>query len=239
MNLISTMLGFIGRKIKNLETEVGNINSTLDDVSPAPRVIPIERGGTGATTTNGALDNLFGESPLPISRGGTGVTNLYDAKTNLGIPEVAGVFQLGSNLALSTTDVWHRLNLKVSDEISPNSNYSIEDGSIKFNGTPDETRLIKIDVSVYLTTGFSSGSLVTTRVRLYNPYPSDTFTDTGIRFSTRPTTSNPYIQVIGSGVFKIKSGQSIYLDTKTTTGNGNIGSGIDTRVVVTDYGTSY
>lgn len=72
MNLISTMLGFIGRKIKNLETEVGKINSTLDDVSPAPKVIPIERGGTGATTTNGALDNLFDKSPLPISRGGTG-----------------------------------------------------------------------------------------------------------------------------------------------------------------------
>ena len=82
MNLISTMLGFIGRKIKNLETEVGNINSTLDDVSPAPRVIPIERGGTGATTTNGALDNLFGESPLPISRGGTGV-NTQEKLSNL------------------------------------------------------------------------------------------------------------------------------------------------------------
>ena len=82
MNLISTMLGFIGKKIKNLETEVGNINSTLDDVSPAPKVIPIERGGTGATTTNGALDNLFGESPLPISRGGTGV-NTQEALASL------------------------------------------------------------------------------------------------------------------------------------------------------------
>lgn len=82
MNLISTMLGFIGRKIKNLETEVGKINSTLDDVSPAPKVIPIERGGTGATTTNGALDNLFGESPLPISRGGTGV-NTQEALASL------------------------------------------------------------------------------------------------------------------------------------------------------------
>ena len=73
---------FIGRKIKNLETEVGNINSTLDNVSPAPKVIPIERGGTGATTTNGALDNLFGESPLPISRGGTGV-NTQEKLSNL------------------------------------------------------------------------------------------------------------------------------------------------------------
>ena len=82
MNLISTMLGFIGRKIKSLETEVGKINSTLDDVSPAPKVIPIERGGTGATTTNGALDNLFGESPLPISRGGTGV-NTQEALASL------------------------------------------------------------------------------------------------------------------------------------------------------------
>lgn len=82
MNLISTMLGFIGRKIKNLETEVGKINSTLDDVSPAPKVIPIERGGTGATTTNGALDNLFDMSPLPISRGGTGV-NTQEKLSNL------------------------------------------------------------------------------------------------------------------------------------------------------------
>lgn len=73
MNLISTMLGFIGRKIKNLETEVGKINTTLDNVSPAPKVIPIERGGTGATTIDGAVDNLFSGLPLPISRGGTGV----------------------------------------------------------------------------------------------------------------------------------------------------------------------
>ena len=36
MNLISTMLGFIGRKIKNLETEVGNINSTRVAYIPKP-----------------------------------------------------------------------------------------------------------------------------------------------------------------------------------------------------------
>ena len=185
------------------------------------------------------LVNKIKNRVIPLDKGGTGATNLYDAKTNLGIPEVAGVFQLDSSTALSTTDVWRHLNLKVSDILSPNSNYSIEDGNIKFHGKPDETRLIKIDLSVYLSTGFSSGALCTTRVRLYNPYPSDTYTDTGIRFSTRPTTSNPYIQVTGSGVFKIKSGQSIYLDIKTTTGKGNIGAGIDTRVVVTDYGTSY
>ena len=36
MNLISTMLGFIGRKIKNLETEVGKINSTRVAYIPKP-----------------------------------------------------------------------------------------------------------------------------------------------------------------------------------------------------------
>lgn len=182
------------------------------------------------------LVNKIKNRVIPLDKGGTGATNLADAKTNLGIPEVAGVFQLGSSLALSTTDHWHHLNLKVSDILSPNSNYSIEDGNIKFNGTPGETRLIKIDVSIYLATGFSSGSLCTTRFRLYNPYPSDTYTDTGIRFSARPPISNPYIQVTGSGVFKINSGQGIYIDTKVTTGKGNIGAGIDTRVIVTDYG---
>lgn len=185
------------------------------------------------------LVNKIKNRIIPLDKGGTGATNLDDAKTNLGIPEVAGVFQLGSNLALSDTDVWHDLNLKVSDILSPNSNYLIEDGKIKFSGKPGETRLIKIDVSIYLTTGFSSGALSTTRVRLYNPYPSDTYTDTGIRFSARPTVSNPYLLVTGSGVFKIKSWQSICLETKITTGKGNIGSGIDTRVVVTDYGTGY
>lgn len=182
------------------------------------------------------LVNKIKNRVIPLDKGGTGATNLADAKTNLVIPEVAGVFQLGSSTALSTTDVWHHLNLTVSDILSPNSNYSIEDGNIKFNGAPGETRLIKIDISVYLTTGFSPDSLNTTRFRLYNPYPSDTYTDTGIRFSTRPTISNPYIQVTGSGLFKIKSGQRIYVDTKVTSGKGNIGGGIDTRVVVTDYG---
>lgn len=185
------------------------------------------------------LVNKIKNRVIPIDKGGTGATTLLEAKKTLGVPKVAGVFQLGSKLALSTTEVYHHLKLNASDILSPNSNYSIEDGNIKFNGTAGETRLIKIDVSIYLFTGFSPGSLVTTRFRLYNPYPSDTFTDTGIRFAARPTTGNPYVQVTGSGIFKIKSGQSIYLDTKTTTGKGNIGAGIDTRVVVTDYGTSY
>lgn len=78
MNLISIMLGFIGRKIKSLETEVGKINSTLDDVSPAPKVIPIERGGTGAVTSTDARKNLFDYEALPVAEGGTGVKSIYD-----------------------------------------------------------------------------------------------------------------------------------------------------------------
>ena len=107
MNLISTMLGFIGRKIKSLETEVGKINSTLDDVSPAPKVIPIERGGTGATTTNGALDNLFGESPLPISRGGTGAVTSTDARKNLFDYEALPVAEGGTGVK-SIYDGWYK-----------------------------------------------------------------------------------------------------------------------------------
>ena len=176
---------------------------------------------------------------IPLDKGGTGATTLLDAKKNLGIPEVAGVFKLGSSLNLSRTDVWHEIPMIVDSTFSHNSDYLITDNKIKFTGKPNQTRLIKIDVSVYLTTGFSSGALSTTRVRLYNPYPLDTYTDTGIRFLARPTISNPYIIVTGSGVFKISSGQSICLETKMTTGNGTIGSGIDTRVVITDYGTGY
>lgn len=37
------------------------------------RVIPIDKGGTGATTTTQARHNLFNNSPLSVEEGGTGV----------------------------------------------------------------------------------------------------------------------------------------------------------------------
>lgn len=47
------------------------------------RVIPIDKGGTGATTTSQARSNLFDGKPLPISEGGTGATDTQGAFYNM------------------------------------------------------------------------------------------------------------------------------------------------------------
>lgn len=238
MNLISTMLGFIGRKIKSLETEVGNINSTLDNVSPAPKVIPIERGGTGATTTNGALDNLFGESPLPISRGGTGVTTSLDAKKTLGIPRM-GAWQLSSNINLNSTNTNYEWNLEKCEgmySLDLGGEYGIIDGNIiYFDPLRSETRLVRVDICAYLMNGFKADSLVTTSLWTYSII-TNSYTNTNIRWNARPTISAPYVHMVGSGFVKLSSREGIQIRTNVTSGGGVIGSGIDTRVILTDFG---
>lgn len=46
------------------------------------RVIPIDKGGTGATTASDAVNNLF-VLPLPITKGGTNSTDPGNALANL------------------------------------------------------------------------------------------------------------------------------------------------------------
>ena len=165
MNLISTMLGFIGRKIKNLETEVGNINSTLDDVSPAPKVIPIERGGTGATTTNGALDNLFGESPLPISRGGTGATTTNGALDNL-LGESPLPISRGGTGATNTQDSFYNMFNVVERTID---NQTIAAGTSKEITYDWNIAGSCVLVGWYLSNATSSGQNVS-NVSVYGAY---------------------------------------------------------------------
>lgn len=68
-------------------------NLVEDGSRPDPEdclVIPIERGGTGADTVEGARKALgLGETdgPLPIECGGTGADNAEDARANLGIED--------------------------------------------------------------------------------------------------------------------------------------------------------
>lgn len=69
--------------------------NNLNDISETLECVPVENGGTGATTAADARQNLglddfpinqlVYEHVLPISGGGTGATTLEGAKYNLGI----------------------------------------------------------------------------------------------------------------------------------------------------------
>lgn len=71
---------------KNYDNDLNNILDSITELET--RVVPIEKGGTGATTVAEARKNLGLESTtevIPISHGGTGATTAADARTNLGI----------------------------------------------------------------------------------------------------------------------------------------------------------
>lgn len=84
-------------------------NLVEDGTLPEPEdclVIPIERGGTGADTVEGARKALgLGETdgPLPIECGGTGADNAEDARANLGIEDASCVDYIGSGSASSSS----------------------------------------------------------------------------------------------------------------------------------------
>lgn len=78
--------------------------ATLDFVEN--RVIPIEKGGTGATTVAEARKNLSLENTteiIPITQGGTGANNASDACANLGIVNL--IYPVGSiYMSMSATN---------------------------------------------------------------------------------------------------------------------------------------
>lgn len=206
MNLVSTMLGFIGRKIKNLETEVGKINSTLDDVSPAPKVIPIERGGTGCTT-------------------------VYDVKKTLNIKtNRQGIVIAWKDTELSSTDKIIEL---VIPEIIDSNHHGFVDGQslVEPDGTGcariDCTGVARVDLSMYLTTGFKANSLVTMKL-----YKNGDFT--GMRFNIRPPIENPYITCTGTTLIDVNQGDVLSLRASVSSGGGTISKGVgyDTRMIV-------
>lgn len=204
MNLISTMLGFIGRKIKSLETEVGKINSTLDDVSPAPKVIPIERGGTGCTT-------------------------VYDVKKTLNIKtNRQGIIIAWKDTELSSTD--KIIELVIPENIDSNhtgfgDGKSLIDQDGTGSGRIVRTGVARVDLSMYLTKGFKPDSLVT--MKLYkNGNP------TGMRWNVRPSRENPYITCAGTTLINVNEGDVLSLRASVSSGGGTIGAEYDTRMIV-------
>lgn len=206
MNSISTMLGFIGRKIKSLETEVGKINSTLDDVSPAPKVIPIERGGTGCTT-------------------------VYDVKKTLDIEtNVHSTLVARNDTNLSSEDKIIELVFPDLTDLDypyhPDDNFAVTldgtgGGRIRYTG------VARVDLSMYLTTGFKADSLVTMKL-----YKNGNFT--GMRFNIRPSRENPYIICTGTTLIDVNQGDVLSLRASVSSGGGTIskGMGSDTRMIV-------
>lgn len=198
MNLISTMLGFIGRKIKSLETEVGKINSTLDDVSPAPKVIPIERGGTGATT-------------------------VYDVKKTFGIEtNVHSILVARNNTNLSSEDKIIELDFPDLTDLDypyhPDGNFAVTlDGT--GGGRICHTGVARVDLSMYLTTGFKTDSLVTMKL-----YKNGNFT--GMRTNVRPSRENPYITCIGTTLINVNEGDVLSLRASVSSGGGIIVVGL-------------
>ena len=70
------------------------------------RVIPIEKGGTGATSVAGArnalgLGNTTGA--LPIANGGTGATSVAEARNNLGLGNTNGALPIANGGTGATT----------------------------------------------------------------------------------------------------------------------------------------
>ena len=78
---------------------------------------------------------------------------------------------------------------------------------------------------MYLTTGFKIDSLVTMKL-----YKNGNFT--GMRTNVRPSRENPYITCIGTILINVDEGDVLSLRASVTSGGGIIGSGYDTRMIV-------
>jgi hypothetical protein len=65
----------------NLQNQITALGTRL--TAEENKVQPINKGGTGATTAEGALTALLENKALPISKGGTGATTVAEAKNNL------------------------------------------------------------------------------------------------------------------------------------------------------------
>lgn len=185
------------------------------------------------------LVNKIKNRIIPLDKGGTGATTLFDAKKNLGVPRV-GIWQLSSNITLKNSSQDYTWDLQKSTGRFPSSLGSeyitMSDGVIFFS--PDAvnvSRIIRVDISAYIHSKYTVNTLVTTKLWVYDD-DSNSFSDVGIRWNTRPPIANPYVHMQGTAVLKIYRNQGIRITTQTSSAGGIIGSGVDTRVILTDYG---
>ena len=184
------------------------------------------------------LVNKIKNRVIPIDKGGTGVTTSLDAKKTLGIPRM-GAWQLSSNIRLDSANTNYEWNLEKCEgrySLDLGGEYGMIDGNIiYFDPLRSETRLVRVDICAYLMNGFKADSLVTTSLWIYSII-TNSYTNTNTRWNARPPISAPYVHMAGSGFVKLSAREGIQIRTNTTSGGGVIGSGIDTRVILTDFG---
>lgn len=184
------------------------------------------------------LVNKIKNRVIPIDKGGTGVTTSLEAKKTLGIPRI-GAWGLSSNINLASADTDYEWKLKKCEGMYSldlgNEYFILDDNMIYFDPNRLETRLVKVDICAYLLNGFKAQSLVTTSLWKYSRI-DNSYTNTNTRWNERPLISAPYVHMSGSGFVKLSEGEGIQIRTKVSSGGGVIGSGIDTRVILTDFG---
>ena len=124
-------------------------------------VVPVSRGGTGATNASGARINLgLGSvatlNTVPVTNGGTGSTNASDARANLGLGSVATLNNIplanGGTGATNASDARTNLGLGSAATLNTGSNngnamrvgdfgLGKPDGAYVFNTTSQDTLL--------------------------------------------------------------------------------------------------
>ena len=89
--------GFVNGQAPYLNaTNINNLANEVQSMSTTLQKVPINKGGTNATTASAARTNLgldtaginalVAGNPLPVANGGTGVTNIINMKRALGLP---------------------------------------------------------------------------------------------------------------------------------------------------------
>ena len=165
----------------------------------------------------------------PIERGGTGCTTVYDVKKTFGIEtNVRSILVARNNTNLSSEDKIIELDFPDLTDLDypyhPDGNFAVTlDGT--GGGRICHTGVARVDLSMYLTTGFKTDSLVTMKL-----YKNGNFT--GMRTNVRPSRENPYITCIGTTLIDVNEGDVLSLRASVSSGGGIIGSGSDTRMIV-------
>ena len=108
----SVLVGNGTNALKNIASKIGAFFSTGSGAEPSFGTLPINCGGTGATTVAAARNKLgLGNTSgaLPVANGGTGATTAADALKNLGITVTASILNL---LSGATSNIQEQLNGK-------------------------------------------------------------------------------------------------------------------------------
>lgn len=199
-------------------------------------VLPIEKGGTGATTVSDARKNILGNQALWISEGGTGATTTWQARRMLVSPHILDT-KIKENFTIPTTfttvpfikddSKWYVDNLFTVDsgKISRNASNS----SLK-NEWPDGAKKVLVEFCVYLYKGFTAGE----QVQMYMYRNGKAFDKKWIYYVKA---ASPYTMFTGSSWVTMNDIDYLEFKIKCTSGKGSIGygDGTDTRLTITTW----